>query len=469
MALLAAPVVLWLLGDRQPLLQNTPKQPFPTLNRRSITGPGTFRALDGALLDRFPLRDLALDVRGTIEVDVYHQSPNPDVGVGADGRLDYRPELGPCTAKGRPLSDPADAMDLMARTLVAAGYRTSVMIADAKQYVDPRGAASFDQGIERCVAAMERRIDDRLAHTPGGIAINAPLRAMARSGISPFLKTDTHWDWRGRELFAREVLDGIRPGLAEQTGVHAGAPIAWRGNLTMLMGLERTEPDRAVIASRPPSPPLPPGQVVLIGDSQLGVSLVAGLEPGKPSIHDLVLPNEPICTWDQFIAGGCDDMIRGARTIVFEKVSRDLLSVTTFCWRPIALAGERLRTGPPGRWIPLDAKGQADSVLTIPTGGSATARIQPPSGDVSASPRLLRLPILHQVADQNGAATPVTMVQQPRSGPPAPCATPSQTGVGAALFLPVPAHRRASDLAVRLISVPGTKLGPPEEISLAGR
>jgi hypothetical protein len=63
----------------------------------------------------------------------------------------------------------------------------------------------------------------------------------------------------------------------------------------------------------------------------------------------------------------------------------------------------------------------------------------------------------------------VTQQQEPQNGPPTPCGTPAQGNAGAALFLPVPAGRPASDLVVRLTGPPGTVLAAPQEIVLDGR
>lgn len=467
--MLVAPVALWLSGERQPLLQNTPKEEFPAINRSSLTDPNTYRRFDAAMLDRFPLRGLALNVHGTIALEVFGESTNEQVAVGRNGWLYLVPELVPCVRGGRPVGDPADAADVLARTLVAAGYDTTVVIANAKQWVHEQDTPEIQpEAAARCVRAMERRIEARLAQAPGGLPINAEMRRLEARGEPTFLRTDSHWNWRGRELFARRVLDRIRPGLADEVGLRAGPAIAWPGNLTALLGLDRTEPDRAVVAERPPDRPLPPGDVVMIGDSQLGVSMMASHLPGKPSIHDQVLAGQPFCDWPELMDGRCDDRIRQARAIVFEKVSRDVLSLTLFCWRPVAIAGERLR-GTAGGWASADGTPSPHDELTIPDEGFITVRVRPPSGDVSDVPRLLRLPIRRYVTPADGAATTITLTPQPRSGKPVACAMPSQSAPGGALFLPLPAGRPASDLVMRLQSAPGTRLGPPEEILLDGR
>lgn len=464
-ALLAAPAVAWLLGERQPLLQNQPKKPFPTINRSSLQDRATFDQLDDALLDRFPFRGAALEARAAIAYDVFGESTNPDVIVGSNGWLYYRPELMPCTPGSEPATDPADTVDVLARTLVAAGYRTTVVIAAAKQFIHDDPASSVDARAEECVRAMVSRIDRRLARTPGGLALTPELLALERAGKSPFLKRDTHWNWRGREVFARRVLDRVQPGLVDEIGLRPGPAIRYPGDLVRMMGMRRTEPDRAVIALRPPRRPLAPGEVVLIGDSQLDVSLKHQLSPRHPALLDIALVGQLRCDWADFLHGGCDDAIRRARVLVIEKVIRDIHSVTFACWRPIAIAGERLR-GPAAKWEPLEGAGTgADGALEIPPSGSIAVRVRSRGADVSDVPRVLRLP----VERYGDSAVPVTMTQETPGGQAAPCATPDQGAAGGALMLPIPAGRPMSDFVLRLTSAPGTRLGRPQEIVLDGR
>src|SRR5690606_18003056 len=145
-----------------------------------------------------------------------------------------------------------------------------------------------------------------------------------------------------------------------------------------------------------------------------------------------------------------------ARTVVIEKVGRETQLLTRVCWRPVSVAGERLRGGRPVAWERVDGGTlNADGTLTLPDTGSVEVRVVTGGHDRARLPRLLRLPVDVVPADADGNPVPVTMVQQPQAGPAAPCATPSQGIQGEALFLPVPANRRASDLVVRLTGAPG--------------
>ncbi len=90
LALLALPALLWLGGERQPLLESRAKEAFPPLNRHTFADPAAIRRLDTALLDRLPGRGRALDLHARIALDLFHDSPSPDVSIGKQEWLSTR-------------------------------------------------------------------------------------------------------------------------------------------------------------------------------------------------------------------------------------------------------------------------------------------------------------------------------------------------------------------------------------------
>jgi len=463
LALLALPAVLWLGGERQPLLESRPKEPFPPLNRHTFADPAAIRDLDTALLDRLPGRDKALDLHARIANDLFHDSSSPDVAIGDDGYLYYVPDLLPCRPEGAPVADPADAAEIVARTLVASGRTTAVVVPRSKLFAHDADAPAIDAGMERCVERMERRIDERLASVPGGLSFSAAQRAREEAGESTFLLRDTHWNWRGRVLFANAVLDRVQPGLAAEVGLHADGDYQRAGDLDKFLGRARTETDGVVTPRRPPADPPPPGSVVLIGDSQLETTFVGQQGEARPLIEQ-VLPGAVYCNWSMLLAQQCDDAIRNARAVVVEKVAREMRLFTQACWLPVALAAERLR-GVPARLQPLDGAVADGDALRLSAATAAVA-VEAPA-DRAAHARLIRIPVTAVPAAGDGTKPPVTLAQEPRAGAPAPCATPAASE-GGALLLPVPAGQRLSDMRLRIAAPAGTLLGRPREIALEG-
>jgi hypothetical protein len=463
LVLLAAPAVAWLLGARQPLLENRTPASFPAVNRSSLRDPATFAQLDSALLDRLPFRQTALDLHARVELDLFHHSRNSQLALGRNGWLYYTPELSPCRPGGEPVADPADAWEMLARTLRAAGYQPIVAVPGSKLLVHTRDAPALDDRGMRCERALERHVAARLAKIPGGLSIDAQLRRIEATGRPTFLRYDTHWNWRGRELFVRRLLEKIDPRLARAAHVRAGRPYERHSDLAVLVGATRSEQDRLVTADAPPSTPAP-GDVLLVGDSQLVRSLIDRPVPGVPSLSELLLPDQSSCDWEALAEGVCDEQLRRAHTVLLEKVARDAQLVTLQCWRPLAIAAERLGHGTAIGWERLGAGGSPiGQRLTIPASGSVTIRVRSRPDDTGA--RLLRFRVLRAARQADGTEPPVALVQHPRAGPAAPCATPASEK-GGSLLLPLPSGRPGSDVELELRSAPGSQIGRPHEIPL---
>jgi len=472
LGLLCLPAVAWLLGVRQPDVENRAKAAFPELNRSSLQAKETFAALDAAILDRLPGRDRAITLRNRIAVDLFRDSPNPDVAIGDDGWLYFVPGLQSCVPGTQPAADPADAAEIVARTLLASGRRTMVIEPADKLFTHARDAPEIDAARERCARHDQDAVEARLRASPGGVEIDSTLRRIEQDEGPTFLRSDSHWNWRGRLVFLRRLLNTARPGLADEAGLHVGGPIRQRGDLSALQGIPRDDDDRAVVVRRTPRHPLPAGDVVVVGDSQVERSLLAsaGVGDGSASIRDVALPGQEYCSWPALQQSTCDDLIRKARTVIVESVGRNLLQFEQQCPRLVALSIEDMR-GRPGSWERVDGGSQApDAPLALPAGGDVRVRAVPADGDVRATPRLLLFPLRAlPPAPAGQPPAKVTFVQQPQAGPPAPCAWTEQAVVGQSLALPVPAGRRASDLVVQLSGPPGTVVGRPEVVVLDGR
>lgn len=464
---LCAPGAAWLLGARQPTLEQRPKAAFPDINRSSLPNPATFERLEAAVLDRLPLRRYALEARGRAAVELFKDSPNAEVLLGASGALFYIKELRACTEPdGIPGPDPADGAEILARTLVESGRRTTVVVVGSKIIAQRERLREPRTDELDCVAAIERSLRERLGETPGGLDLEPQFAAARRERGPVFLKYDTHWNGDGQLIFARAVLEAVRPGLSDEVGLTSGQAIRWRGDLGVLSGLRLTETLRPAVARRPPSKPFASGEVLLIGDSQMERAILEDRPDGSASVQSVALPTAATCTWMDYDDGRCDQQLERADTVVMERVARNAREIGIGCWRGVSVAGAQLR-GRAAPWVRED-----DSRVRGPLAvdGSATVRFAPPSGNVRDTPRLMRIPITALPAPApSGEAPAISVVQQPRAGGEVPCVTPTQDTVGDAIFVPIPAGRPATDIQIVLQAPAGTVVGPPEEIILDGK
>jgi hypothetical protein len=464
--LLLVPAIGWAFGARQGLLDNRPKTPWPHISPGTLRHEATFRQMDAALLERLPPRKRALEAHGRIAIDLFHDSSNPDVVIGSHGYRYYVPDLQTCLAGSgsTPVADPGDIVDILARSIVASGRKALVFVPGQKLLIHPQNAPTIDDARQKCALAIERAVSARLASTPGGFDLDTPLRALEKAGHPVFRPNDTHLNYRGRLLIANRVLDFIRPGLARQVGLHLGPSYRRVGDLATMLGLQTTDTERPLVPTRTPAPPVKPGSVVVIGDSQMEQTFT---EPPGPNLQPLVtttLAGTPTCTQPTLYGGLCDNQIKSASKIVYETVGRNLSEIEQICWRVVSLVTEKQVTGPAGRYERLDGQQPTSGTqLTIGATGSLKLRVVVPGSDASATPRLLLLG-LRDVPP--GVA--VTMAQATQGGKPAPCATPQQFN-GGSLVLPVPAGRRASDMLVTIAGPPSTRLVAPRVVPLDGR
>lgn len=456
--LLVAPGVAWLAGVRQPNLTNAPKAEFPVVNRSSVRSEATFKQAEAAILDRLPFRARSLRTKARISVSVFGESTNPDVIIGRDGWLFFEPELWTCD-KNVP-RQPADAMELMTRTLVESKRRTAVVISGSKVVQERRRIKNIDARRLDCVTALERDVSARLGATPGGIDLDAELTAMRERGQLPFRPRDTHWSAAGRLAYARAVLDTLRPGVLTDIGLGISETRSETA-LDDLSGMLPIPTEEQVPVLQVQRPAKIPGPVLVLGDSQSDAVFGRSVVNGQP-FGQRALPGMTFCHVNNIETGQCDADLRAARSVVVQTVARSLPVATAWCSRVVSIAGEGL-SGAPGRFT-LVADGDERSTLTF-RGTPISVRLQAPSGNRTGQPRLLRIPVVRLPAAPAGAAPTTVGLQQATTDPVlAPCASPSQQVEGGALFVPVPAAADLQQMNFTLAAPPGTKLGAPEEI-----
>ncbi|MDQ8043169.1 MAG: hypothetical protein AAGC46_00755 [Solirubrobacteraceae bacterium] len=466
--LVALPALAYLFGVRQPLLLNREPAPFPAVNRSSLPNKAIYPRFDAAILDRLPLRQYALQFRGLVAVRLFAHSSNDAVVIGKHGWQFYRQELRACEDAPPDVTDPVDAADSVARSIVASGRTGGLVIAGSKVVAERANTPASIKPQVDCVAALERAVHDRLADAPGGIDLEGRLGAIRRAGNDTFLKHDTHWNGLGREEFVRATLDAIRPGLADAAGLTLSKEkVRHAGDLGKLLGVPERDATALPQVARTPAHALAPGTVALVGDSQFEEAYQAPA-PNGPSIQARALPGQRSCTVNAVEAGTCDALMRGSRAVIQEMVGRGLRDFTNGCWRTVSVMGETMR-GPAGRWQAAPEIQGAGGTLALGAAG-VIVKATLPGGDVSKTPRLIRIPI--QTLPPAPAGQPASVVglgEVTESGDQVtPCNSQTQSVQGRALIITVPAGRKVSDLKIVLTAPAGTVIGRPQEIVLDG-
>jgi hypothetical protein len=461
--LLLIPAISLALGARQPLMDNHPKTPWPSVHGGDLRDATTYKQLDTAFLERVPTRKQAVQAHSRISVGLFGESPNPDVTVGRHGWLYYALALRMCR-NATPISNPADAAEITARTILASGRRALIVEPADKLLIHRADAPRYPRGVTRCVTRLQRTIASRLATIPGGVDLDATLQRMEAAGQSTFLPHDSHWNYRGRLAYARLMLDFISPGLSRATGLDVGPWYDHHSDLYVQLGLPTTDRDRAVVLQRASPQPSPTGPTVILGDSQTIDTFAVPSAPGATPMIQQLPQGTVLCPiTEDFLPGICNSAILGASAIAIESVGRNLYEFEHMCWLMVGLLAQPMH-GVAGRYALLDgtASPPSDRVVFGPD-GKATLRVLPARGDVRREARLLRIPI-----DQLPAGGNITMNQDVPAGHSTPCSTQTMGSPGVALVLPLPAGRPASTVPLTFTAPPGTVLGAPQEIALTG-
>lgn len=461
MLLLLLPAVAYLVGERQPELENRAKTAFPDINRGTLRQEHTFQQIDAALRERLPLRRYAVDARGRIAIRLFGDSPTKDVLLGEDGWLYYRPELRVCEPDGQPKAPPANAVGFVTRMIAASGRQPVVIVAGSKIVTHDEHLKGVDAEALSCVAAVEASVHDRLEELPGGYPVQAELDALEARGIATFLRSDTHWNSRGREVFARTVLDAVQPGLAAEARLRRLGEVERDGDLGTFIGQKRTDRDRMLTVTGTPKADFAPGELLFVGDSQFGSAMqIAGADGA--TVLDRVFPGQPVCDWNQVSLDGCSPALLAAKTIVIETVARNLDLFVDTCWRTVSTLADTVQ-GRPARWA--GAGGGSTQLTVSPTAAPVRVAFADDRTDV---PRLIRIPI---------RALPADPAADPAAGPADPpqvAAVPSEERACArttasdpsALVIPVRADERISDVELQVSGPAGAELGRPEVLVL---
>lgn len=459
MALLVLPVTAYLVGVRQPLLENREKTAFPDLNRGTLRQEHTYQQIDAALRERLPLRGDAIELRGRIAIDLFGDSPTADVVLGKDRWLYFRPELRLCAPGALPTVQPEDAVGMLTRAISASGRRPVVIVAGSKIVTHGAHLKDVDADELACVAALESRVHARLDELPGGYSIQAELERLEDAGRPTFLRSDTHWNALGREVFARTVLDGVRPGLAAEARLRPVGERDRPGDLGVFIGQDRVDRDPLLTVTGSPTTTFEPGEVLFVGDSQLETALQRPGADGA-SILERVFPGQLVCDWSRMQNDGCAEPMLAARTVVVESVARNLDQLVNSCWRPVSALTRSVR-GRPARWAGNDGGTRASATP------SPTAMRVAVDDDRTDVPRLLRIPVRILPADPaSDPASPPTVTALPPG--PRPCALPAVSDLETPILIPIAADERVSDVELQVSGPPGTELGRPEVLVLDG-
>ncbi len=341
LVLLAAPSLAWLTGQRAVVVENRSLAAWPAPSIEGFASGRWFAALDEALVQRLPLRQLAIDAKRGLLVGLLGERYLDRVVLGDDGTLFLRPTLQSWCGWSAPWNVARRANAALTRRLAGGPDWLWVSVPDKFLLLEDRLPANHrDWGA--CARARRDRYRQAMEETLGSrfIDLEPALRAFrADQAEGLYLKEDTHWTSRAAVALPRSIVEAWAPGLWDDAAVIDGdTEDAW-SDLALQLGLNhqhtvtRQVSRRADVVSRgreqeerarrhgvrtvrhqavPPARVIP-GRTLMVHDSFL-LPVTPAL---APYFEELVLVQ-----WEELDRRRFERLVSEADRVVFQSVER---------------------------------------------------------------------------------------------------------------------------------------------------
>lgn len=251
--LTAVPGVLYAAGVRAPSIDNRTVTPVPDRDAVLALDDAALAQLSDHLAETVPGRDLAVRLDAWTDLNVLRRSPNPDVVLGRDGWLFLRDTLAvPCQGVDRVglvRSEMARATAMVEST----GRRFTTVVAPDKGTIYPDRLRDVDEDYP-CLAQVSSAIETRLEEDPppGYQPFWRDVRDAAAASDEPiYFASDTHWTTTGSVEMAEAIVTGVDRSLLDDASRTLRDEESIPGDLSVLLGLVRTERETPVVFSRP--------------------------------------------------------------------------------------------------------------------------------------------------------------------------------------------------------------------------
>jgi hypothetical protein len=338
-----APMVLFGLGLRGEPTENRAATPRPDVEVARLLSTDLYEHVDDYGRDAMPGRTQLIETDAMVDMTLWRESPNPDVGLGTDGwlflvdswRLGCRPEAAAAV--------PTHQLVAVVEVLEASGRGAVLTVAPNKAtaYPDHLGPLAEQAA---CLDPVRARTQAGLMLAGGDyVDLFAVVTEERDAGNdSLYYADDTHWKPRMTMSAARRLLDHFDPDLWDGAAV-AAATETRVGDLTRLIGrpdtttherlaIDRAGPDAKRLDENDQlgpndwrsdaTEPVLGGHTLVVHDSFLA--------PAEPWLADY-LERSRFVDWtrvDDLVAGDKDWLISQlveADRVILQLVERNLL------------------------------------------------------------------------------------------------------------------------------------------------
>ncbi|MGI9601046.1 MAG: alginate O-acetyltransferase AlgX-related protein [Acidimicrobiales bacterium] len=264
--LLVVPAVATLLVRRQ-TVDNRELTSFPTIDIDGLLYGDVPEGVDAYLEDRLSVRELAVEADARVAIDLFDDSPNPNVLLGDDGWLFTAAAF---TMVCEPDWPEVDDVTRQLRRLEAnlgqhdASLTTMIVPEKGWAYPERLPAAVPD---EECADRRLTELRDELVTTDHYFDLWSHVQTEVAASPDPlYWRTDTHWNDPGRVVILPHLIEWLEPGVFDpDAAVVAGVNVTDGGDLAAQVGVDMPDQSPNYVIQRPRATtrtePLVPGLV----------------------------------------------------------------------------------------------------------------------------------------------------------------------------------------------------------------
>lgn len=241
LAVICVPPLLGVVGMRTAAIENRSLSEFPLVRPTSAVDQDFYTALSAFLNDHLPLRDRLVRLNSLIALNVWRESPNPQVYVGANGWLYATPFRLVCPDK-MPL-EVVDRIGALGRALAASGRQMRMVLAPSKSAIYPEYLGAFPPPHFACGHDRLQLLRTGLSEIPevGFIDMAPHLRRLKETAVEPlYFPQDSHWTLRSAAAMSRAVVESIQPGLWRDADVEDVDRVVVPMDLALLIGVPQS-------------------------------------------------------------------------------------------------------------------------------------------------------------------------------------------------------------------------------------
>jgi hypothetical protein len=219
-------------------IENKSLATVPRVTLDTVGDASLFEGLNYVLEERLGGRAAVIEIRSRIDLEVFGDSPSPQVWVGKDGWLFYEEDFSHRCDGATLVPDALRFAMGLAEDADAAGIEFLLLVAPSKAEIYPQQLDRRTARRAECAAPMSAALQGaNLWDMPEFIGLWDALRSAASNEVV-YHSNDTHWNDAGAYIAIKELADSLDVGLWGTSEVVRLDERTHSGDLTRLMGLD---------------------------------------------------------------------------------------------------------------------------------------------------------------------------------------------------------------------------------------